>query len=695
MKVYTADNIRNISLVGHSGAGKTSLIEAMLYNSKALDRMGKVTDGNTVSDFTEEEIARGSSINTSYAACEWKNCKINLIDAPGDFDFVGEQNLAMFAGDVALIVASARDTEAAVGADKAMRQADKSNMPVAMFINRVDEPNSSFTKAVEAYQEAFGSKVIPLSIPIVENEQMTGFVDVLQHKAYKLGDRAEASEITIPAEFEESCSRYYNALMEQIAETDEELMTKFFDDEPFSPEEIEKGIVHAISEKTLIPVFGGSAINDMGVTFFMDTVVRYFPRPTRRSPVEASKAGGEVIELPCDSKGPLAAFIFKTIMDPFVGRISLIRVFSGEFDASENAYNLLQDSEERINGLYVMRGKKQFEVDKLYAGDVGALTKLTSSKTNETLSLKDQAVTVKPVTMPVPCLSMAITSVKSGEEDKVMQGMNRLSDEDISFTIANDAETSQLVLSGQGEIQLMTLCNKLKNKFGTEAVLSDARVPYRETIRKKVRVQGKHKKQTGGHGQYGDVWIRFEPGTEDELEFSEEVVGGAVPKNYFPAVEKGLQEAVKEGPLAGYPVVKLKAILDDGSYHDVDSNEMSFIQAARLAYRNGLPQADPIILEPISSVKIHIPDSYLGDIMGDMSKRRGRILGMGADPEESGYQVVDAEAPTSELMKYATDLRSMTQGRGYFSMEFARYEQAPTEVSQKVIALAQAAKEDQ
>lgn len=695
MKVYTADNIRNISLVGHSGAGKTSLIEAMLYNSKALDRMGKVTDGNTVSDFTEEEIARGSSINTSYAACEWKNCKINLIDAPGDFDFVGEQNLAMFAGDVALIVASARDTEAAVGADKAMRQADKSNMPVAMFINRVDEPNSSFTKAVEAYQEAFGSKVIPLSIPIVENEQMTGFVDVLQHKAYKLGDRAEASEIPIPAEFEEPCSHYYNALMEQIAETDEELMTKFFDDEPFSPEEIEKGIVHAISEKTLIPVFGGSAINDMGVTFFMDTVVRYFPRPTRRSPVEASKAGGEVIELACDSKGPLVAFIFKTIMDPFVGRISLIRVFSGEFDASENAYNLVQDSEERINGLYVMRGKKQFEVDKLYAGDVGALTKLTSSKTNETLSRKDQAVTVKPVTMPVPCLSMAITSVKSGEEDKVMQGMNRLSDEDISFTIANDAETSQLVLSGQGEIQLMTLCNKLKNKFGTEAVLSDARVPYRETIRKKVRVQGKHKKQTGGHGQYGDVWIRFEPGTEDELEFSEEVVGGAVPKNYFPAVEKGLQEAVKEGPLAGYPVVKLKAILDDGSYHDVDSNEMSFIQAARLAYRNGLPQADPIILEPISSVKIHIPDSYLGDIMGDMSKRRGRILGMGADPEESGYQVVDAEAPTSELMKYATDLRSMTQGRGYFSMEFARYEQAPTEVSQKVIALAQAAKEDQ
>lgn len=694
MKVYTADKIRNITLVGHSGAGKTSLIESMLYNSKALDRMGKVTDGNTVSDFTEEEIARGSSINTSYAACEWKDCKINLIDAPGDFDFLGEQKLAMFAGDVALIVASARDTEAAVGADKAMRQAEKSNMPVAMFINRVDEPNASYTKAIEAYQEAFGSKVVPLSIPIVENEKMTGFVDVLNHKAYKLGDRTEANEIPIPAEFEELCSNYYNALMEQIAETNEELMMKFFDDEPFTPEEIEMGLVHAISEKTLIPVFGGSAINDMGITFFMDTLVRYFPRPTRRSPVEAAQAGGEVIELPCDSRGPLAAFVFKTIMDPFVGRISLIRVFSGEFDSSENAYNLTQDSEERINGLYVMRGKKQFEVDKLYAGDIGALTKLTTTKTNETLSLKDQAVAVKPVTMPVPCLTMAITSVKSGEEDKVMQGMNRLSDEDISFTIANDAETSQMLLSGQGEIQLMTLCSKLKNKFGTEAVLSDARVPYRETIRKKVRVQGKHKKQTGGHGQYGDVWIRFEPGTEDALEFSEEVVGGAVPKNYFPAVEKGLQEAVKEGPLAGYPVVKLKAILDDGSYHDVDSNEMSFIQAARLAYRNGMPQADPIILEPISSVKIHIPDSYLGDIMGDMSKRRGRILGMGADPEETGYQVVDAEAPTSELMKYATDLRSMTQGRGYFSMEFARYEQAPGEVSQKVIAMAQAEKEE-
>ncbi len=690
MKVYSTDKIRNITLLGHSGAGKTSLVEAMLYNSKAIDRMGRVGDGNTVSDFTEEEISRGSSINTSYAACEWKNCKFNLIDTPGDFDFSGEQRLAMRVGDISLIVCTARDGSVAVGAEKAIRMSEKQGMPLALYINRVDEPNASFERTVKVYQEAYGTKVVPLSIPIMEGETMIGYIDVLAQKAYKIGERDAKSEITLPQDLEEPSARYYNELMERIAETDEELMMKFFDEEEFTAGEIEKGLEEAIVTGSLIPVFGGSVVSNLGVTFFMDTIERFFPKPTNTPPLKAYKADGTEFDLACDETGPLGIFVFKTIVDPFVGRISLIKVQSGVFTDDHNVYNLENGGEERIHSLNVMRGKKQFEVDKLVAGDIGAITKLSHTLTNQTLSSKEEPLRIKKVEMPAPCLTMAITSEKSGEEDKVMQGMNRLSDEDISFEIYNNAETGQMLIAGQGEIQLLTLCTKLKNKFGTGAVLSEMRVPYRETIRKKVRVQGRHKKQSGGSGQYGDVWIRFEPGMEDDLVFETEVVGGAVPRNYFPAVEKGLREAIKEGPLAGYPVVRLKAILDDGSYHDVDSNEISFVQAARLAYRAGMPQADPVILEPISALQVHIPDDYLGDIMGDISKRRGRILGMGADPEESGYQIVQAEAPASELTKYATDLRSMTQGRGYFTLEFARYETAPGDVSQKVIAASQA-----
>lgn len=686
MKVYTTDKIRNITLLGNSGTGKTAMVEAMLYNSKAIDRMGTVANGNTVSDFTDEEIARGNSINTAYAACEWRGYKFNIIDAPGDFDYVGEQRLAMRVGDIGMVVATARETTASVGSDKAFRMCDKQEIPMALYINRVDEPNADYAATVKAYQEAYGKRIVPFSIPIMEAENMIGYVDVLDHKAYKIGERDEASEMPIPAELEDAASKYHNELMEQVAESSEELLDKFFDEEPFTDQEIESGISAAILQGSLVPVFGGSVNRNLGITFMMDTFGRFFPAPTDGKTQLAHNSAGEEVELTCDPDGPLAAFVFKTIVDPFVGRISIFRVMSGSFTKDDVAYNLENEQEERISGLYVMRGKKQLEVDKLVAGDIGAVNKLSNTKTNQTLSRKEQALKIDPVPMPVACLTMAITSAAKGEEDKVMQGMLRLADEDPSFTIGNDQETSQLLIAGQGEQQLITLCAKLKNKYGTEAVLSEARVPYRETIRKKVRVQGKHKKQSGGHGQYGDVWIRFEPGDQDDLVFEEEVVGGAVPKNYFPAVEKGLREAVLEGPLAGYPVVRLKAILDDGSYHDVDSNEMSFVQAARLAYRNGMPQADPVILEPISAVEVHIPDDYLGDIMGDMSKRRGRILGMGADSDEKGFQVVNAEAPASELTKYATDLRSMTQGRGYFTAEFVRYEQAPPEVAEKVIA---------
>lgn len=696
MNVYATDKLRNVTLLGHSGVGKTALVEAALFNARALDRMGTVADGNTVSDFDEEEIRRGASLSTTYAAVEWKGRKFNLIDCPGDFDYVAEQRLGLFAGDVALIVSNAKNG-VAVGSEKAIQLAEKMKKPVALFINSVDEPNASFDKTVAAFQ-ALSKKFVPLDIPIMHGEKMLGIIDVVAGKAFEISSQPgdARKEMPVPEELSEEVASYRNGIMEQIAETSEELMEKFFAEEPFSDQEIEDGLRNAIIQRDLFPIFGGSATSNLGTSFLMDMLLSYFPTAESSDvpAVAGTAADGSAVELKADPNGPLAAFVFKTIVDPFVGRISYFRVFSGTFTKDQPAYNLNSGAEERISALYVMRGKKQIEVDKLEAGDIGAVTKLTNTRTNDTLTFKSNAVRVDPVEMPVPVLMKKISPVRKGEEDKIMQGLAKLGDEDPSFKIENNAETGELVLSGQGEMQLEILVNKLKSRYGTQAVLEEPRVAYRETIRKKVKIQGKHKKQSGGHGQYGDVWIVFEPGTQDELEFAEEVVGGAVPKNYFPAVEKGLQEAVTEGVLAGYPVVRLKATLVDGSYHEVDSNEMSFKLAARLAYRNGLPQADPVLLEPISHVMVHIPEENLGDIMGDMSKRRGRILGMGAEAN-SHFQYVEAEAPSAELMKYATDLRSMTQGRGWFTVEFARYEQAPQDITQKVIAEAATKKENE
>lgn len=693
MKTYPIDKIRNVVLLGHGGAGKTSVLEAMLYDSKAIDRMGKVSDGNTVSDFDEEEGRRGISINTSYAAVEWDGRKINVIDAPGDFDFLGDQQLAIKAGDIALIVLSAKDG-VSVGAEKAMRFLEKKQEPVAFLVNRLDEPYSSFEKTVDAFQEKYGKNVVPLAIPVMEGEKMTGIVDVVKNQAFKLGQRGAMTAMDVPSDLSELVEHYREGLMEQIAETSEDLMNKYFEGEEFTKDEVENGLMNAILERDLFPVYPASAVQDWGISFLMNSIVAYFPTAEAQKSVTALKADGSEYELECKADGPLAAFIFKTIVDPFVGRISLLRIYSGVLKGDEPTYNVNEDKEERMNGLFALRGKKQIPVDELITGDIGTVTKLVTTQTNETLSLKEQPIRIKPVSMPVPVLTRSIVPVNRGEEDKIMQGLNKLADEDKSFAVRNDKETHQLLLCGQGEVQLDVLVQKLKAKFGTQALLEDPRVPYRETIRKKVKVQGKHKKQSGGHGQYGDVWVVFEPGDQEELEFREEVVGGAVPKNYFPAVEKGLQEAVSEGVLAGYPVVNLRATLVDGSYHEVDSNEMSFKLAARLAYRDGLPKADPVLLEPISTVKVHIPDDYLGDIMGDMSKRRGRILGMGADSDK-GFQVVEAECPTAEMSKYATDLKSMTQGRGWYTIDFARYEQAPSDVAEKVIAAAKRDKEEE
>ncbi|MGI6334562.1 MAG: elongation factor G [Saccharofermentanales bacterium] len=662
---------------------KTAFAEAVLYNAKAIDRMGKATDGNTVMDFDSEEIRREISLNTSVAACAWHDYKVNLIDTPGDFDFLGEVMMGLRVADAGLILISAKDG-ASVGAEKAIRQSRKLKLPLFYFVSRMDEAHADFNKALESLQETFGNQAVPFALPIVHEGTMTGIVDVVEGKAYAMDGKTNALKpIDIPAALQDSVSALQDSLHETVAETSEALLEKFFSGEPFTVEEMTTGLQAAVADGSINPVFVGSGTMNWGIGFTMDRICRYMPAPTDAAAVKAAMPDGTAIDVNLDPDAPLAAFVFKTIADPFVGRISMFRVYSGTFKANSSVYNPIKEKDERIGALFTMVGKKQLSTDEVVAGDIGAVTKLLLTTTNDTLCDRSQPVILKQIKFPVPCLSMAILPSVKGEEDKIMSGLNKLKDEDPVFEVVNDAETRQMVISGLGEQQLDVLRSKLKAKFNVDAVLEEPRVAYRETIRKKVRVQGRHKKQTGGHGQYGDVWIEFEPGDEEGLIFEEKIFGGSVPKSYHPAVEKGLQEAIQKGVLAGYPVVNLKATLVDGSYHDVDSSELAFKLAARLAYRSGLPQAAPVLLEPISSVEVHIPETFLGDIMGDMNRRRGRIMGINPDGDE---QVVLAEAPTSELAKYATDLKSMTQGRGWYTISFARYEQAPQQIADKVIA---------
>ncbi len=683
MKNYPAAKIRNLVLLGHGGSGKTAFAEAVLFNAKAIDRMGKSTDGNTVMDFDSEEIRRKISLNTSVAACAWRDYKVNLIDTPGDFDFLGELMMGLRVADAGLILISAKDG-ASVGAEKAIRHSRKLKLPLFYFISRMDEANANFDKALESLQETFGNQVVPFALPIVSEGKMTGIVDVVEGKAYAMDGKTNALKpIDIPTALQDSVSALQESLHETVAETSEALLEKFFSGEPFTAEEMTTGLRAAVADGSINPVFVGSGTMNWGIGFAMDHICRYMPAPTDVAAAKATSPDGAALDVGLDPDAPLAAFVFKTIADPFVGRISMFRVYSGTFKANSSVYNPIKEKDERIGALFTMVGKKQLPTDQVAAGDIGAVTKLLLTTTNDTLCDRSQPVILKQIKFPFPCLSLAILPVVKGEEDKIMSGLNKLKDEDPVFEVVNDAETRQMVISGLGEQQLDVLRSKLKAKFNVDATLEEPRVAYRETIRKKVRVQGRHKKQTGGHGQYGDVWIEFEPGEEEGLTFEEKIFGGSVPKSYHPAVEKGLQEAIQKGVLAGYPVVNLKATLVDGSYHDVDSSEIAFKLAARLAYRSGLPQAAPVLLEPISSIEVHIPEAFLGDVMGDMNRRRGRIMGINPDGDE---QVVLAEAPTSELAKYATDLKSMTQGRGWYTIAFARYEQAPQQIADKVIA---------
>lgn len=681
MKDYAVQKLRNICLLAHGNAGKTTLAEAMLFNTGVLDRFGKVADGTTTTDYDPEEVKRKISISTALAPCEWLDHKINVIDTPGYFDFVGEVMQGIRVAEGAVIVVSAK-SGVSVGTEKSWTYAKERNIARLFFINKMDEENANFNSALDRMTKVFGSGVIPFQLPIYEAEKYVGYVDIINMSAKKF-QKDKLADAQIPSDLTDRIFKIKDSLNELIAETDEALMEKFFGGEEFTREEIKKGLKAGISDGSIVPVFCGSAFMNLGVQELMSSIVEYMPSPDSVT-VKAKKAGsGDAVEIKADAAGPLSVLVFKTIADPFVGKISMFRVYSGTLKADSPVYNTTTEKNEKIGQIFVMRGKKQIPADKLIAGDIGGVAKLANTNTNDTLCDQSNRVVLDAIIFPEPAISMAVEPKAKGDEEKISSGLHKLQDEDPTFKVSINTETHQTLISGVGEQHLDVIVSKLKAKFGVGVTLVDPKVPYRETIKKKVKIEGKHKKQSGGHGQYGHVWVEFEHGDKEDLTFEEKIFGGSVPKSYHPAVEKGLREAIIKGVLAGYPVVNLKATLVDGSYHDVDSSEMAFKIAARLAYKKGLPMASPVLLEPIAHAEVYIPENYMGDIIGDLNKRRGRILGM--NPQDNGWQQVEAEVPQSEMFKYATDLRSMTQGRGYFTLKFDRYEEAPSIVANKII----------
>ena len=669
---YASKDIRNIALLGHGGNGKTSLAESILFLTGVTDRLGSSAAGNSVSDYDPEEIRRQISISASTMYTEYQKTKINIIDTPGYFDFAGEVAQALRVADIGIICVSAKDG-LNVGAEKAWKALSDAGLPRAIYISKVDEEHADFYKAFEQLREKFGPSLSPMSAPIMSGTKVTGLVDILARKAYKYEGK-NRSEIPMPADMADRVEEMYSEIAENAAGTSEELMDKYLETMELSAEEIYGALGTGIADCEITPVFCGSAATGLGTVVLLDAVKNFFPYP---------REGGKLV----DAAGPAKAIVYKTISDQF-GKFSLFKVISGKVTPDMTLVNARSGAQEKLGHIYYMQGKKTVEVQEIGCGDIGAVSKLSDTKTGDTLC-DSKAVEAAPgIEYAVPCYSMAIAPKTKGQEDKVAQGLARLGEEDRSFTITNNAETKQMVIAGAGDIHLDVLCSKLKNKFGVEVELSPARVPYREKIRKPLKAHGRHKKQSGGHGQFGDVWIEFEPQDEQEdMIFAENVFGGSVPKNFFPAVEKGLRECCTKGVLAGYPMVFLKATLYDGSYHPVDSSEMAFKTAAGLAYKE-LVNASPVILEPIGLLKVTIPDANMGDIMSDISsKRRGTVMGMNA---EGGMQTVEAEVPMAEMSSYAIDLRSMTQGRGSFTLEFSRYSEAPAAVQQKIIDEAKA-----
>ena len=695
MDVFRTDRIRNVVLLGHGGAGKTTLAEGMAYLSGITSRMGKVTDGNTISDFDKEEIKRKFSISTSVIPIEWGKVKINVLDTPGYFDFVGEVEEAVGAADAAIIVVSGKDG-VQVGTQKAWELCEKYNLPRMFFVTEMDIDDVSYRQVVEQLTELYGKKIAPLHMPIREDGKFVGYVNIVKQAGRRYIERGQKKECPVPEYLNEYLEKYHETLMESVAEISEEFMDRYFAGEEFSVAEVSAALKMNISDGSIIPVCMGSAVNIQGVANLLDDICGYFPSPDQKTCAGMNTKTNEIYQANYDFTKAKSAYVFKTIVDPFLGKYSLVKVCSGVIKGDDVLFNVSKDSEEKLNKLYILEGSKPVEVAELHAGDIGAIAKLGTVTTGDTLATKTTPILYGKTDISTPYTYKRYQTVNKGDDDKVSQALAKMMQEDLTLKAVNDAQNRQTLLYGIGEQHLDIVVSKLKERYKVDIVLSEPKVPFKETIRKKSDVEYKYKKQSGGHGQYGHVKMTFEPSGDLETPyvFEQTVVGGAVPKNYFPAVEKGIQESVLKGPVASYPVVGVKATLYDGSYHPVDSSEMAFKTAAIQAFKKGFMEASPVLLEPIVSMKVSVLDKFTGDVMGDLNKRRGRVLGMNPDTTRKGYTVVEADVPMLSIYGYSTDLRSMTGGIGEFSYEFARYEQAPSDIQEKEIAARAKAEEE-
>jgi elongation factor G len=677
MNVYDGEHIRNIAVMGHSGSGKTAFIEAALFKAGVTDRWGKASEGNTVCDYDSEEIKRQMSVNCSVAPFEWRTVKIsdtkvNLIDTPGYFDFAGEVMSALRVADSVLIVVNGKEG-VEVGAEFAWQYASERNKPKMIFVNNMDDPDVSFRSTLTLLKDKFGTSIAPFRVPTRENGHLTGYVNIVSGKAYSVKGELEM-EVPIPDKYLASYERYHDILVEAAAMSDDELLEKYLGGETISDDEMRGALKQGVKKGAIVPVYGGCAAGGFAIRSIMDAVLKYLPSP--------AESQSENVE--CNASSDVSLVVFKTIADQYVGKVSMFKVASGTLKPDMTLKNARTGETEKIGKLYVMCGKKQIEVEELRAGDIGAITKVNSLKTGDTLCDKSADIELEGISFPKPTLSMAVKPMAKGDEEKISAALSRLTEEDPTFTVHQNNDTGQMILSGLGEQHLDVICSKLKGKFGIGVDLVAPKTAYRETIKKTVTVQGRHKKQSGGHGQFGDVWIEFSPSEEEGLVFETRVVGGSVPKNFFPAVEKGLRDCMSEGVLGGFPVTGIKAVLTDGSYHPVDSSEMAFKVAASIAFKEGISQANPVILEPIGTLTVIMPSKKMGDIIGDLNKRRGRILEMTEIDGNKGK--VSAEVPMSEMARYAIDLRSMTKGRGSFELEFTRYEEVPLSQTAKILA---------
>ena len=691
MKKYDSTKIKNIAIAGQAGSGKTSLTEALLYKSGATDRLGKITDGNTVSDYTPDEIKRKCSVYTSLSSLETGEFKVNLLDTPGMFDYEGEAVEGIAASGCVLITVSGK-SGVRVGTHKAYDLAKKMGKPTMFVVTKLDDDNANFNNVLTQLKAEFGPTVCPVVVPVIADRKIVSYVNLIEMKAYKYED-GKAVETDMPtADVSEKMGYRIDGLIEAVseavAETDEALFEKFFSGEAFTQKELTDGIHSGMNSGIITPVTCVSSTDLSGVDMLLKEIDLLLPPPSEKDAMIGETADGEAVEVACVESDPMSAFVFKTVADPFVGKMSYIKVFSGKLTPNKEVVNATTGSTEKVGKLVTLQGKKQIDVAEAGCGDIVVAMKMNVN-TNDTICDSARVVKFAPMTFPKPCYKMAVKAKKQGDESKISAAMTRLMEEDLTIDYKLDPSTNEMILSTLGGLHLDSVVGRLAGTFGVEVETSVPKISYRETIRKKVKVQGRHKKQSGGHGQFGDVWIEFEPCESEGLELAERVVGGAVPKNFFPAVEKGLRDSIKKGVLAGYPMVGIRATLYDGSYHPVDSSEMSFKTAASMAYKNGIPNASPTLLEPIGSLKVTLPDSNMGDVMGEVNKRRGRVLGM-TPAEDSGMQIVEGEVPMAEMDNFATYLRQVTQGRGSYEFAFARYEDAPANVAQKIIEKAKA-----